>query len=122
MVLDKSKVDPKNLPKDKASLYYLVMKELLLKLNLASPVITIDGRAGRQYAREVKVYLRQSLREHGVHGSRIYLVDSRKNSLIQLTDIIVGSVARSYNKDKTDSAVYIKALGDKIANIYEIEL
>jgi len=72
--------------------------------------------------REVKACLRQSLREHGVHGSRIYLVDSRKNSLIQLTDIIVGSVARSYNKDKTDSDVYIEALGDKIANIYEIEL
>ena len=39
-----------------------------------------------------------------------------------MTDIIVGSVARSYNKDKTDSDVYVKALGDKIAIKKELAL
>jgi hypothetical protein len=122
MVLNKSKIDPGNMPQDKASLYYYVIKELLLKLELTDPVITIDGRAGKQYAKEIRSYLRRSLRKNGVERSRIYLVDSRKNSLIQLVDIIAGSVARSYRKDKTDAEVYLKLLSDKIVEIYEIEL
>jgi hypothetical protein len=122
IVLDKSKIDPGNMPKDKASLYYYVIKELLLKLELTDPVITIDGRAGKQYAKEIRAYLRQNLRQNGVERSRIYLVDSRKNSLIQLSDIIAGSVARSYRRDKTDAEVYLKSLRDKIVEIYEIKL
>ena len=94
----------------------------MLKLKLTNPIITIDGRAGKKFSKEIRTYLRQSLKENGVTGSRVYLVDSRKNSLIQLTDIVAGSVARSYNKDKTDSQVYIKALGEKIAEIYEIRI
>ena len=124
MVLDKAKVKPEKMPKDNASLYYHVIKELLLKLNLAEcePIISIDGRAGRQYAREIKTYLRKSLREKGVEKSRIYLVDSRKNSLIQLADVVAGSVARSYRTDKSDAKVYKKALDDKITKIHEMNL
>jgi citrate lyase gamma subunit len=121
-VLDKSKINPKNIPNSKASLYYYTIKELLLKLKLAHPIITIDGHAGRQYAQEIRTYLRQSLREQGVKNSRIYLVDSRKNSLIQLTDIIAGAVARSYHQDKTDAKTYVKSLGSKITKIYKMKL
>jgi len=97
-------------------------KEEQIKLELSNPIITIDGRADKHYAKEIKIFLRKGLKEKGVHGSRVFLVDSRKNSLIQLADIIVGSVARSYNKSKTDNQTYIKALGDKIAGIYKMEL
>lgn len=122
MILDKNTVDPKDIPTDKTSLYYRIIKDLLLKIEVSNPIITIDGRAGKQYAKEIKTYLRKNLRENGVHGSRIYLVDSRKNPLIQLTDIIVGSVARSYKKDKTDSQIYVNALKNKIINIYDFKL
>jgi len=122
MVLDKSKIDPEDIPKDKASLYYYTIKELLLKLNLTNPVITIDGRAGKQYSKEIRTYIRQGLREKGVENTRIFLVDSRKNALVQLTDIIAGAVARSYRTDKTDAQAYKNALGDKIAEIYELTL
>ncbi len=95
---------------------------MLLKLNLANPVITIDGRAGKRYANEIRAYLRQALKENGVERTRIYLTDSRKNSLIQLTDIVAGAVARSYREEKTDRHTYIQALGTKVAAIYELEL
>jgi hypothetical protein len=121
MVLDKTKINPEKIPKSKVSLYFQIIKELLLKLELTNPIITIDGRADKKFAKEIKTYLRQSLRENGVYDSRIYLVDSRKNSLIQLTDIVVGSVARSYRKEKTDSQTYIEALGDKIVGIYDFD-
>ena len=122
MVLDKSKVKSEDIPKDKTTLYYRIIKELLLKLNLTNPIITIDGRADKLYAKSIKTYIKKSLRESGIHGSRIYFVDSRKNLLIQLTDIIAGSVARSYNSSKTDSQTYINALGKKITDIFEVEL
>jgi hypothetical protein len=122
MVLDKSKVNRNKIPKNRVSLYFQIIKELLLKLDLTNPVITIDGRADKTFAKEIKTYLRQSLRDHGVNDSRIYLVDSRKSSLIQLTDIVVGAVARSYRKEKTDSQTYLKALSDKIINIYDFDL
>ena len=87
-----------------------------------NPIITIDGRADKLYAKSIKTHLRIGLKEKGVHNSRVYLVDSRKSSLIQLTDIIAGSVARSYNKTKTDNQTYIKAFGDKISAIYNMEI
>jgi len=122
IVLDKSKITQKDIPKDKASLYHYAIKELLLRLKLTNPVITIDGRAGKQYSQRIKTYIRQSLRERGVEKPRIYIVDSRKNALIQLTDIIAGSIARSYSKDKTDAQVYKKALGDKIVKTFDLKL
>ena len=121
MVLDKSKVDPGNVKENKTNLYYQMIKELIFKLDPVNPIITIDGRAGKQYAKEIKTYLRKCLREKEIYDSRIYLVDSRKNSLIQLADIIVGSVARSLNKNKTDNQIYIKALGNKIVKVYDYE-
>jgi len=84
-------------------------------------LITIDGKTGRQYDKQVRVYLRKSLRENGIMNSRIRFVDSREDSLIQLADIIAGAVARTY-KNKTDSQKYIKLLAKKIISIDEIIL
>ena len=47
-------------------------------------------------------------------------VDSRKDSLVQLTDIIAGAIARSY-RDKTDAHKYLKLLKDKIITIDKIK-
>ncbi|MCL2250266.1 MAG: DUF3800 domain-containing protein [Oscillospiraceae bacterium] len=121
IVLDKSRVNTENIPKEKETLHFQVIKELLLKLDLSNPVITIDGRAGRKYAKRIRTFLRQGLKERGILRSQIYFVDSRKSPLVQLADIVVGAVARSLNKDKTDSDVYLKALSGVITNIYEID-
>jgi len=120
MLVDKSKIAPENIPNDKSLLHFHVIRELLLKFELTNPIITIDGRSDKQYTKKIRAYLRQGLKERGILRSQIYFVDSRKNQLIQLADVIVGAVARSLNTGKTDSEVYLKALSDKITNIYEI--
>ena len=122
MILDKRKINLNKIPKDKTSLYYRIINELLLKVTLENPVITIDGRAGKSFSKEIRTYLRKILSDNGIHNSRVYLVDSRKNSLVQLADIIVGSVARSYNKEKADNQIYINALKSKIVEIHEVEI
>ena len=60
-------------------------------------------------------------RENGRENTRFRFVDSRKDSIIQLADIIAGAIARSY-KDKTDAKRYLTLLESKIVQIDEIQL
>jgi len=122
MVLDKDEISVSRDIIDKDSLYYYVVKELLLKLQLESPEILIDGRIGKRYIQKVRTYLRKKLKESGVADCKIKFLDSRKSSLIQLADIVAGSISRSYQSDKTDNTKYQMLLGDKIAAIYRVEL
>jgi len=70
---------------------------------------------------EVRVYLRKQLRDNGITDTSIKFTDLQKDSLVQLADIVVGSVARSY-KNKTDSQRYIDLLKDKIIKIEKISI
>ena len=40
--------------------------------------------------------------------------DSRKDSLVQLADIVAGSVGRSYQDHKTDATDFVKLIGSKL--------
>jgi hypothetical protein len=97
------------------------MKELLLKLNLTNPSITIDGISGKRYMQKVRAYLRQNLKASGLDNCEIKFSDSRKDSLIQIADIVAGSVARSYRDDRIEAKRFVGLLEDKIVQIFEIE-
>ena len=121
VVLDKTEVDIESIPKDKISVYNHVLKELLIRVGKNDQNITIDGKYGKKHDAQVRVYLRKQLRENGVTSTNIKFVDSRKDSLVQLADIVVGAIARSY-KDKADSQRYIKLLKSKIIKIEKISI
>jgi hypothetical protein len=121
VVLDKTKIDTKSVVKGKVPIYNQVMKELLIKVSANHQLVTIDGKTGRRYDKQVRVYLRQILKENGIVDSRIRFVDSREDSLVQLADIIAGAVARTY-KNKPDARMYAELLQDKIVSIDEITL
>jgi len=119
IVVDKSKFT--DIPKSAVdnSLYNYAIKELLIKLELSNPVIFIDGVSHKKQAERFRTYLRQHLKQHGVEKCKIRFVDSRKDVLIQLADIIAGVIARSYNNKKSKNE-YLKLLKTKIEEIYEI--
>ena len=94
--------------------------ELLLKLDLNEPIIVIDGVYDKKQAQRIRTYLRQTLKQHGIEKCKINFVDSRKEPVIQMADIVAGSVARSFDKSKTDCNEYVKLLGSKIINIYQV--
>ena len=121
VVLDKNEIDLDTIPKEKISVYNHVLKELLLRVCKDKQSITIDGKYGKKHDADVRVYLRKQLRDIGITGAKVKFVDSRKDSLVQLADIVVGSVARSY-KNKTDSQRYIDLLKDKIIRIEKISI
>ena len=89
-------------------------------LKLVEPIIVIDGVADKKHIQFSRTYLRQALRQHGVEKCKISFVDSRKDVIIQLADIVAGSIARSYDKEKTDHSDYLRLLDLKVKDIYEI--
>ena len=102
------------------SLYHFVIKELLLRLDLSEAIIFIDGVAHKRQAERIRTYLRHALKEHNVATNKIKFVDSRKDVLIQLADVVAGSIARSYDKTKYDHNDYLGLLKPKVKKIYEI--
>ena len=106
VVLDKKNIDSSNIIKSKMSVYNHTIKELLLRVSKSNQIVVIDGKATKSYAEKVRTYLRQSLKENGIDNTSIRFVDSRKDSIIQLADIVAGAIARSY-KDKTDAMRYL---------------
>jgi len=102
------------------SLYHFVIKELLLKLELSETVIFIDGVAHKRQAERIRTYLRHALKEHKAAKYKIKFVDSRKDVMIQLADVVAGSIARSYDKEKHDHNDYLEILKPKVMEIYEI--
>ena len=101
-------------------MYHFVIKELLLRLELSEAVIFIDGVAHKRQAERIRTYLRLALKEHKNARYKIKFVDSRKDVLIQLADVVAGSIARSYDRVKCDHKDYLEILKPKVKEIYEI--
>ena len=119
VIINKNDVDPNYNTNGKNSLYMRALKELLLKIGKNNQDIKIDGTTDKSNSKALRKYLRQNLREKGVLSANIRFVDSRKEPIIQLADIVAGAVARSY-KEKTDAQKYLKLLKNKIISIDEI--
>ena len=117
IVIDKSKIDTDSLSSmEKDSIFLYTIKELLIKLNLPDSDIIIDGVRGPKYTKKARTYLRRELRDKDIKAGRISFEDSRSNPLIQLADLVAGSVARSLT-DKADANDYIKLFGKKLKRI-----
>jgi len=118
-VLDKRKIPVTPDIIDSNSLYYYIMKELLLKLDLSNPYITIDGIGGKKYMQKIRTYLRQKLKASGIEKCEIKFADSKKDSLVQVADVVAGSIARSFRDDRINAKKFLELMGDKVVQIYE---
>ena len=119
--VDFRKITPGMVPFfDKERLYNWMIKELLQEIPIKTAKITIDGRSSKQNMRNTKTYLRREISGDGVKVD-IKFEDSTRADLLQLADIIAGSVNRSLQTNKTDTKKYISMLGSKIAKIRKID-
>ena len=82
----------------------------MVRLDLPGSDIIIDGVHGPKYTKKARTYLRQELKAIGSKAGRISFEDSRSNPLIQLADLVAGSVARSLIS-KADAMDYIGLFG-----------
>ncbi len=107
LVVDKVKIRSEELRNNKNSFYSYIIK-MVLKHSDASIIdakLKIDGSGDRVFRRNFMTYLRRELNT----GERkiieqCRLVDSKSNVLIQMADMIPGTIRRSYDEDKKDGA------------------
>jgi hypothetical protein len=78
------------------------------KTHLEEATIVIDKCGDRGFQQQLRVYLQRKINVPGGtrHVKKVKMEDSRSNNLLQLADMICGSVARSFMVDKEDRRTY----------------
>ena len=104
LVVIKDKVYSPNLRSNTDGFYNFFVQSLMKHDNdsLQGARIKIDGSGDRKFRKELSTYLRGQLGEGKIQNLKF--ADSRRDNLIQLADMTVGAVARSYNPAKRDHA------------------
>jgi len=109
LVIDKRIIKSDKLKNDKNSFYSYAIKSLLGNSgeSILNAKIRIDGSGDRVFRRRFLTYLRKQLntKQKKIIES-CKLVDSKNNVLIQMVDMIAGSIKRSHDESKTDSLIY----------------
>ena len=109
--VDKLQVYSHELKNKQDSFYNYAIKEVLAKSqNLNKASVRLDGHSGRAYKKSAITYLRREVNMSSSKISKVKFVDSKTDNLIQLADLVAGSILRSTQPDKTDSGDYLDIL------------
>ena len=86
------------------------------KNSIKNAQIRLDKIGGKEYKKLINVYLRKILNDGTSKNiiKEFKFVDSKNNNLIQLADIIAGSINRYYQDSKGDSNIYKEIIEEKI--------
>lgn len=101
--------------------YNHIIKELLIRLPINDASVRIDGHAGTNYLRSACAYFRKNVNVQSHKISEVRYVDSKDNVLIQLADLVAGSIFRSTQTNKSDHADYLPIIKKRIGFIYQYE-
>lgn len=122
LVVDKSLIHSENLRRNDDKFYNYFVKQLLsCNAKLEDAKVKIDGSGDREFKQHLQRYLKQSLPEGAVKS--VKFADSQKDDLIQLADMVVGAIARSYRKteERNLASRWRIALGKKIRNCWDFK-
>jgi hypothetical protein len=121
IVVEKSLIWSERLRSDSEDFYRFFLKSMLKFDNdvLQGARVIIDGSGDRAF----KEKLSTSLRRHTAPGAvrQVKMRDSRSEPLVQLADMCVGAIARSYRKDREDAGRWLNMLRPKIDDIWEFK-
>lgn len=119
IVIEKSLIRSQELRNSKNSFYSYAIKSVL-KHNggiIKNANLKIDGSGDRVFRKSFLGYLRRQLNsEEKQIMKSCKLVDSHGNILIQLADMIAGSIHRSYNSTKSNAKLYKSIFKRRIEN------
>ena len=100
-IMDKLNDDMNTLfSKDASHLYNSMILRAIspVLVESSNALIIIDGEGGSSYRRNVKTFFRQNLPKNAIKQLRYR--DSKNDDLIQLADMVAGSVNKSLSGDK----------------------
>jgi len=124
IVVDKSVINSEELQTSHDSFYNYFTKQLLFhsKGALHNARIRLDGHGNKLFKRNLSTYLRKELNgKNKKIMKNMRLVDSKKDVLIQMADMIAGAIRRSYDTRKTENKNYRKIINKKIEDCWEFK-
>lgn len=122
IVMDKEKIYSKHL-RDLTNDFYGFSLRMVLQHNgktIKNAKIRIDGSGERKFRKQLTLYLRKYLNSSSkkiIKNLRFY--DSKQNVLIQLADMIAGSIRRDFEKTTPDHNIYRKIIRKREEDAWE---
>lgn len=120
--VDKTKYPTSFQLSDHKKLYDWTVKELLKIIPMSDAQVKIDGSLSREHKLKIKSEIRKEINATEYKIKEIQPQDSAKDNLIQLADMIVGAINRSFQPNKTDAEVYIQIIRHKIKGLKLLDL
>ena len=124
LVVDKTLIRSQELRTNKNSFYGYAIKTALkyARGSVLDAKVRIDGSGDRIFRKSFLSYLRRQLNSRKQKIMKnCKLVDSKGNVLVQMADMIAGSVRRSYDKDKPDHKTYKTIIKNHIEDEWQFK-
>jgi len=121
IVFNKEKIYSSYLRVNKENYYNFALRQVLEHNNktISNAKLRLDGRGEKEFRRQLTTYLRRHLNlrtKKIIYNLRFR--DSRKDVLIQLADMIVGSIRRCYDQQTKDHKVYREIIKHKEEDVW----
>ena len=118
IVVEKQRLRSMHLKTDKEAFYRFFVKSMIKFDNgrLSDARVIIDGSGERTFRRDLNAHLRKHAGPGAVRDVR--MKDSRGDPLIQLADMCVGAIGRSYRKDRPDAERWRAMLGRRLDDVW----
>ena len=124
LIVDKKKIYSSELQNNKNSFYSYIIKMVLKHSDgfISNAKLKIDGSGDRIFRKNFLTYLRKELNNTDRKiMTQCRLVDSKSNVLIQMADMIAGTIRRSYDEGKKDGVQLKKIIKKHIQNEWEFK-
>lgn len=124
LVVDKRIIKSQQLRNDKQSFYSYFIKMVLEYSGglIFDAKIRIDGSGDRVFRKRFLTYLRKQLNtKQRKIVKNVRLVDSKANVLIQMADMIAGTIRRYKEGEKADAPKYWEKIQGKIQDCWEFK-
>ena len=118
IVVRKDIIYSPHLMTNKEDFYRFFVRKMMENDNetLENAKVVIDGSGDREFRRVLQISLR---RQVGSKVESIRFNNSRNDLLVQLADMCVGAIARSYRRDRKDRARWRKMLAPRIDDVWD---
>lgn len=119
LVVQKELIQSGRLRSRKEEFYQFFVKSMLKFDNglLQNATVVIDGSGERTFRQDLKAHLRRHTAPGAIRD--VKLKASHGDPLVQLADMCVGAVARSYREDRSENDRWRKMLRPKLDDVWE---
>ena len=124
IVLSKEKIYNQHLRTNKESFYSFALRQVLEHNNetIKNAKLRLDGTGEREFRKQLTVYLRKQLNSKTKKIMKnLRFRDSKKDVLIQLADMVAGSIRRYHDHATSDWDVYRKIIEKREEDIWEFK-